>query len=66
MTTLQLNFNEEDGPVLIILGDSSWHAGPGWYWYHPDYPDEGSCGPFRTREEAAGHALLSLDPRVEK
>lgn len=42
--------------VTLHLGDSTWHDGPGWYYTIDDYPDEGSCGAFQTREEAVAHA----------
>lgn len=47
------------GAVTFHLGDASWHDGPGWYYTIDDYPDEGSCGAFATRDEAAAHALES-------
>jgi len=42
--------------VIILVGDESFHSGPGWYYYDAEYPDEGSCGAFATREEAVAHA----------
>lgn len=42
--------------VIVLVGDESYHAGPGWYYYDAEYPDEGSCGAFETREEAIAHA----------
>lgn len=32
------------------------HSGRGWYFWSADYPDEGSWGPFHTREEAEAAA----------
>lgn len=40
------------------------HSGPGWYYYDDEYPDEGSCGAFATREEAVAHAEAA-EYRVE-
>jgi hypothetical protein len=28
----------------------------GWHYCDENYPEEGFCGPFKTREEAASHA----------
>lgn len=42
--------------AVILVGDESSHSGPGWYYYDAEYPDEGSCGAFETREEAIAHA----------
>ena len=28
----------------------------GWYYCDANYPEEGYCGPFDTREEAVEHA----------
>jgi len=42
--------------VVVLVGDESSHDGPGWYYYDAEYPDEGSCGAFATREEAIAHA----------
>jgi hypothetical protein len=46
--------NEDDTVPTTTLhqGDESWHDGPGWYYVIDDYPDEGSCGAFGTREHA--------------
>ena len=41
----------------IRLGDDSWHAGVGWYYWDSEYPEEGSVGAFATREEALVHAM---------
>ena len=49
--------------VTFRLGDSTWHDGPGWYYTIDDYPDEGSCGAFATREDAVAHAAgIHRDP----
>jgi hypothetical protein len=54
-----------DLPITFHLGDASWHDGEGWYYTFDDYPDEGSCGAFATREEAEGHAEASCDDADE-
>ena len=33
-----------------------WHDGPGWYYTINDYLDEGSCGAFKTFDDAFEHA----------
>lgn len=43
--------------ATVMLGDSTWHDGVGWYYICTEYPDEGSCGAFTTFEEAAAHAI---------
>lgn len=50
--------NTGDGPAPATLheGDAAWHDGPGWYYTIDEYPDEGSCGAFATRDEAIEHA----------
>ena len=42
--------------VEIEIFDDSSHSGPGWYYWDREYSDEGSCGPFDTREAALEHA----------
>jgi len=42
--------------VCIERWGSEAHGGPGWYYYWEEYPDEGSCGPYETWEEAEEHA----------
>lgn len=44
------------GTVSLHLGDEKWHDGPGWYYTLDEYPDEGSCGAFPTKNEAIAHA----------
>lgn len=44
---------------VIELGDETWHGGPGWYYYDAEYSDEGSCGPYDTREECEQEAQES-------
>lgn len=47
----------EDKPEAVILvGDESFCDGLGWYYYDAEYPEEGVCGSFVTREEAIAHA----------
>ena len=47
-------------PLLDLVtfhdGDKGWHDGPGWYYTINDYPDEGSCGAFKTFSDAMEHA----------
>ena len=43
--------------VSLYLGNATWHDGPGWYYVIDDYPDEGSCGSFRLRQDAVDHAV---------
>lgn len=46
--------------VTFKLGDETWHDGPGWYYIYTEYPDEGSCGAFATRDEAEAHARAAI------
>lgn len=48
---------DDELPFVCVdrLGVDS-HSGPGWYYWDSEYPDEGSVGPFTTREEALEHA----------
>ena len=46
-------------------GDEA-HDGPGWYYWHDEYPDEGACGAFKHVTEAELHALSSIDPEAAK
>ena len=48
--------SDERYEAVIKLGDAKWHDGAGWYYIGVDYPEEGSCGAFATREEAKQHA----------
>jgi hypothetical protein len=48
--------DDEPETATLYLGDSTWHDGPGWYYVIDDYPDEGSCGSFATKEESIAHA----------
>ena len=50
----------DDAPIAVIKqGDDTWHDGAGWYYVDDEYPDEGSCGAFATRDEAVDHARES-------
>lgn len=50
--------NSPDGlPVATIQFTDNGHDGAGWYYWDPEYPEEGSVGPFPTREDAATHAV---------
>jgi hypothetical protein len=69
---------DDDAPTATLAeGDASWHDGPGWYYIDDEYPDEGSCGAFSTRNEAIEHAraagfrvdsaaMNTTDPETEK
>lgn len=45
--------NAENSPVELVYCDESdgAHDGPGWYYCHDEYRDEGSVGAFRTLED---------------
>lgn len=45
----------DDPAPAILTHSTSGHDGPGWYYWSEEYPDEGSCGAFETREEAIAH-----------
>ena len=47
---------DEPVRIQVKLGDAQWHDGPGWYYWEEEYPDEGSCGSFPSREAAVEHA----------
>lgn len=49
-----------DEMVTLYLGDATWHDGPGWYYIFAEYPEEGSCGAFATKEEAEAHARAAI------
>lgn len=44
-----------DDPEAIVstgyMGDAA-----AWCYWDAEYPDEGSCGPFATRDEAVAYA----------
>ncbi len=42
----------EDHDVAIIRHGLDGHAGPGWYVWSEEYPDEGSVGAFASIVEA--------------
>ena len=46
----------DEPTVTLHLCDPTWHDGPGWYYTIDEYPDEGSCGAFKTRADASDHA----------
>jgi hypothetical protein len=46
--------------VTFHEGDEEWHDGPGWYYTINDYPDEGSCGAFKSCADAMEHAEESF------
>jgi hypothetical protein len=49
-------WTQEKQTARLREGDASWHDGVGWYYTLDELPDEGSCGAFKTREEAIAHA----------
>ncbi len=46
----------DEQPLATVVYYADAHDGPGWYFVIDDYPDEGSCGAFKTREDAAEFA----------
>jgi len=53
-----LTEDQDDKPTATIHhGDAAWHDGVGWYYVDDEYPDEGSCGAFATRDEAVARAV---------
>ncbi len=40
----------------LYIGDEQWHGGAGFYWTYSEYEDEGSVGPYTTKEEAIASA----------
>lgn len=51
--------NDDKPLARIYEGDAGWHDGAGWYYVDDEYPEEGSCGAFATREECAAHAAAT-------
>jgi len=45
-----------DAPPALVMHCKHAHAGPGWYYADDNYPDEGTCGAFKTEAEAVKHA----------
>ena len=37
----------------------------GWYWWETEYPEEGSCGPFKTRLDAMTNVLASAPGELQ-
>jgi hypothetical protein len=56
---------EDPTRITIKLGDSTWHDGPGWYYYDSEYPDEGSVGAFASCEAAMAHAKTGFGEDVK-
>ena len=55
--TIEKTATECDAPLArLYLGDETWHDGAGWYFVDDEYPEDGSCGAFPTRDEAKKHA----------
>jgi len=51
--------------IRVEEGDASWHDGPGWYFIDSDYPDEGSCGAFKSKNDAIVYARESYTESCE-
>lgn len=47
-----------EGDECVILYYPDRRDGLGWYYYSEEHPEAGSSGPFKTRDEAANHALV--------
>lgn len=47
--------NKDRWRVAFVSVDRGWdwHDGHGWYLILDEYPEEGSCGSFRTCDDAA-------------
>lgn len=41
--------------------EESAYGNAGWYWHDTEYPEEGLCGPFATKEAAMQHAEGGYD-----
>jgi hypothetical protein len=46
--------------IRVKKGDRTSHDGPGWYYWDEEYPEEGACGAFPTKEAAVNHAKEGL------
>lgn len=74
MTALQgkEELNTGDAPFAIDYCEG--HSGTGWYWWDPEYPEEGSMGPFASYDacvtsgaEAHGDEFaLKLDAKLAR
>jgi hypothetical protein len=49
--------SEDIATAIVKWFNSNAYDGRGWYYYDEEYPEEGSVGSFKTREEAENHAL---------
>lgn len=46
---------DEELPVAIV--DAGYMGNPNeWCWWDEEYPDEGSCGPYASRDDAVDSA----------
>lgn len=50
---------EDESSATVYLWGAEAHDGPGYYYVDDEYPEEGSCGAFKTAEEAVAHARES-------
>ena len=50
----------DDRALAVLIYCTDGHDGPGWYYWDDEYPEEGSCGAFDTRE-AAIESLTKAD-----
>ena len=48
--------SDDKATAVVVQWGADAHDGPGWYYYDEEYPEEGSVGPFATREECVAHA----------
>jgi len=46
----------EDKAIAVLVFYDEAYDGPGWYYYDQEYPEDGSCGAFSSKEEAISHA----------
>lgn len=44
----------DEGIIAVVA--QGYMGTDAWCYWAEEYPDEGSCGPFETREEAVRHA----------
>lgn len=48
----------------VVLSQTKGHSGTGWYFWHDEYPDEGSSGAYEKCREAA-ESIQQIDCMVE-
>lgn len=54
--TAALPTSEPSPEAIVLQLGTAAPDGRGWYWLAAEYPDEGVCGAFATRDAAALHA----------